>query len=93
MKPFCLPCKVRVADIKESRIPVAATTPKYELSVQNQKDQASLSRIQKEADPEEEEEKDYELNQAVKLEGNGASFIKQDIDESSTVGSQDDLGQ
>lgn len=90
MKPLCLPFKVRVADIKESRVPVATATPKYELSVQNQKDQASLSRIQKEADPEEE---DYELNQAVKFEGNGASFSKQDIEESSKVGSQDDLGQ
>ncbi|CAI8618019.1 unnamed protein product [Vicia faba] len=84
------PLQVRVPDIKESRIPVATTTPKYELSVQNQKDQASLSRIQKEADPEEE---DYELNQAVKFEGNGASFSKQDIEENSMVGSQDDLGQ
>jgi hypothetical protein len=69
---------------------VTTTTPKSELSVQNQKDQASLSTIQKEADP---EEQDYELNQAVKLEGNGASYSKQDIEESSAVGSQDDLGK
>jgi hypothetical protein len=67
---------------------VATTTPKSELSVQNQKDQASLSTIQKEADP---DEQDYELNQAVKLEGNGASYSKQDIEESSEVGSQDNL--
>jgi hypothetical protein len=70
---------------------VTTTTPKSELSVQNQKDQASLSTIQKEADP---DEQDYELNQAVKLEGNGASYSsKQDIEESSAVGSQDDLGK
>jgi hypothetical protein len=67
---------------------VTTTTPKSELSVQNQKDQASLSTIQKEADP---DEQDYELNQAVKLEGNGASYSKQDIEESSEVGSQDNL--
>ncbi|CAK8532656.1 unnamed protein product [Lathyrus sativus] len=73
------PLQVRVADIKESRIPVATTTtPKYELSVQNQKDQASLSRIQKEVDPEEDEE-DYELNQAVKFEENGASPTAKDV--------------
>jgi hypothetical protein len=69
---------------------VTTTTPKSELSVQNQKDQASLSTIQKEANP---EEQDYELNQAIKLEGNGASYSKQDIEESSAVGSQDDLGK
>ncbi|MCH84924.1 K(+) efflux antiporter 3 chloroplastic-like, partial [Trifolium medium] len=84
------PLQVRVADIRGPRIPVATTTPKSELSVQNQKDRASLSTIQKEADP---EEQDYELNQAVKLEGNGASYSKQDIEESSAVGSQDDLGK
>ncbi|WJX52412.1 K(+) efflux antiporter 3, chloroplastic [Trifolium repens] len=85
------PLQVRVSDIRGPRIPVTTTTPKSELSVQNQKDQASLSTIQKEADP---EEQDYELNQAVKLEGNGASYSsKQDIEESSAVGSQDDLGK
>lgn len=89
MKPLCLHCKVRVADIMEARIPVPTNTPNYEVSVQNQEDQASSSRIQKEADP---EEQDYELNQAVKLEGNGAPSSKQDIGESSVVGSQDDLG-
>jgi len=72
----------------EARVPVTTNTPKYEVSVSNQEDQASLSRIQKEADL---EEQDYELNQAVKLEGNGAPCSK-DIGESSVVGSQDDLG-
>lgn len=87
---MCLRCKVRVADMKEARIPVATVSPKYELSAQNQKDQASLGIIQNEADP---EEQDYELNPAVKLEGNGVSYGKQDIQESSMVGSQDALQQ
>ncbi|XP_012572450.1 K(+) efflux antiporter 3, chloroplastic isoform X2 [Cicer arietinum] len=84
------PLQVRVADMKEARIPVATVSPKYELSAQNQKDQASLGIIQNEADP---EEQDYELNPAVKLEGNGVSYGKQDIQESSMVGSQDALQQ
>ncbi|WJX15202.1 hypothetical protein P8452_05379 [Trifolium repens] len=78
------PLQVRVADVRGPRIPVATTTPKSELSVQNKKDQASLSTIQKEADP---EEQDYDLNQVAKLEGNGASYSKQDIEETSVVGS------
>lgn len=74
----------------ETRVSVATTSPEYELSERKQKDLASLGRTKKELDP---EELDYELNQAVKLEGNGVLCSKQGTEESSMVGSQDALGQ
>ncbi|XP_027347539.1 K(+) efflux antiporter 3, chloroplastic isoform X5 [Abrus precatorius] len=77
---------VKVADMKETRVPVATTTPESELLELNQKDQASLVTIQKEVNP---EEQDHELNQAVNLEGNGVLLSKQGTEESSIVGSQD----
>ena len=83
---MCLHCKVKVADVMEAR--VATTLPKYELSEMNQKDQASLGRMQKEVAP---EEQDYELNQAMNSQGNGAVCGKQGTEESSMGGSQDDL--
>ncbi|XP_027347536.1 K(+) efflux antiporter 3, chloroplastic isoform X2 [Abrus precatorius] len=80
------PLQVKVADMKETRVPVATTTPESELLELNQKDQASLVTIQKEVNP---EEQDHELNQAVNLEGNGVLLSKQGTEESSIVGSQD----
>lgn len=87
---MCSHCKVRVADLTEARVPKATTLASYEISVWKQMDQASLGGIQKGVDP---EEQDYELNQAVKLEGNGVSCSKQGTEESSMVGSQDAVGQ
>ncbi|KAJ1403668.1 Sodium/solute symporter superfamily [Sesbania bispinosa] len=84
------PLQVRVADVKEARAPMTTTSAEYELSVLNQKDQASLDRIQKEVDS---EKQDYEQNQAVKLEGNGVLCSKEDTEESSMVVTQDALGQ
>lgn len=72
----------------EARAPTTTNFPKYEISVRNQIDRASLGRIQKEADP---EEQDYELNEAVKLEGNGVPYSKPNTEGSSMVGSQDVL--
>ncbi|XP_019421720.1 PREDICTED: K(+) efflux antiporter 3, chloroplastic isoform X2 [Lupinus angustifolius] len=82
------PLQVKVSNMIEARVPVATASPEYELSELNQKDLASLSRIPKEVDA---EEQDYELNQAVNSEGNGVICSKQGTKENSTVESKDAL--
>lgn len=79
---MCLYCKVRVAVSREARVLAATTSPEAELSEMNQNDQASSVRNQREVDP---EEQDYELNEAVNLEGNGVLVIKQSSEESSMI--------
>ncbi|KAG5014945.1 hypothetical protein JHK85_021081 [Glycine max] len=81
-KLMCLYCKVRVAVSREARVLAATTSPEAELSEMNQNDQASSVRNQREVDP---EEQDYELNEAVNLEGNGVLVIKQSSEESSMI--------
>ncbi|KAH1049941.1 hypothetical protein GYH30_020436 [Glycine max] len=76
------PLQVRVAVSREARVLAATTSPEAELSEMNQNDQASSVRNQREVDP---EEQDYELNEAVNLEGNGVLVIKQSSEESSMI--------
>ncbi|MED6134053.1 K(+) efflux antiporter 3, chloroplastic [Stylosanthes scabra] len=66
------PLQVRVSDLMEARVTTAS--PEHEPSEMNLKDQASLGRIQEEVVA---EEQDYELKQAVNLQGNGALNGKQ----------------
>ncbi|KAL2343884.1 hypothetical protein Fmac_005169 [Flemingia macrophylla] len=80
------PLQVKVTDLREARVAMATTSPESELSAMNQKDQASLIINQREVDP---EEQDYELNEAVNLEGNGVLIGKQSSEESSMITSTD----
>jgi len=73
---------VKASDLREARVPVATNSPESELSEMNQKDEASSVRNQREVDPEEQE---HEVNEAVKLEGNGVLLSKQSSDESAMV--------
>ncbi|CAL0331455.1 unnamed protein product [Lupinus luteus] len=82
------PLQVKVSDLMEARVPVATTSPEYELSELKEKDPASLSRIQKEVVA---IEQDYELNQTVNSEGNGVICSKQGTKESSIVETEDGL--
>ncbi|KAL3002598.1 hypothetical protein AAZX31_08G062800 [Glycine max] len=74
--------RVRVAVSREARVLAATTSPEAELSEMNQNDQASSVRNQREVDP---EEQDYELNEAVNLEGNGVLVIKHSEESSMIV--------
>ncbi|KAG5010479.1 hypothetical protein JHK87_018994 [Glycine soja] len=76
------PLQVKVADVREAHVLTATTSPETELSEMNQKHQASSIRNQREVDS---EEQDYELNEAVNLEGNGVLVSKQSSEESSMV--------
>ncbi|KAL2615315.1 hypothetical protein AAZV13_08G058700 [Glycine max] len=76
------PLQVRVAVSREARVLAATTSPEAELSEMNQNDQASSVRNQREVDP---EEQDYELNEAVNLEGNGVLVIKHSEESSMIV--------
>lgn len=79
---MCLYSKVKVADVREAHVLTATTSPETELSEMNQKHQASSIRNQREVDS---EEQDYELNEAVNLEGNGVLVIKHSEESSMIV--------
>ncbi|TKY71552.1 K(+) efflux antiporter 3 [Spatholobus suberectus] len=81
------PLQVRVDDLAEARIPMKTTSLESELSESNQTDQVWVPRIQVEV------EQDFELNQDVNFEGNGALCWKQVTEERSIVGSEDALGE